>query len=93
MASASTDASAAEGTKKRRLRGSCDICRRQKIKCDSAKMPGNRCSNCIAFNSDCTHNLSQVKPPAEKGPRRKRNTQSAPPPAEVFSSVRPRTIV
>lgn len=22
---------------------------------DSAKMPGNRCSNCIAFNSECTH--------------------------------------
>ncbi|KAJ7151807.1 hypothetical protein C8R43DRAFT_950980 [Mycena crocata] len=42
-----------EGTKKRRLRGACDICRVQKS--DSAKMPGKICSNCVAFNSDCTH--------------------------------------
>ncbi|KAJ7504460.1 hypothetical protein B0H11DRAFT_1982465 [Mycena galericulata] len=61
-----------EGTKKRRLRGACDICRRQKIRCDSAKMPGNRCSNCISFNSECTHNLSQLK--EDKQPRRKRTT-------------------
>ncbi|KAJ7766782.1 hypothetical protein B0H16DRAFT_1791179 [Mycena metata] len=59
-----------EGTKKRRLRGSCDICRRQKIRCDSAIKPGGRCSNCVSFNSECTHNLSQLK--EEKGPRRKR---------------------
>ncbi|KDQ25973.1 hypothetical protein PLEOSDRAFT_1106857 [Pleurotus ostreatus PC15] len=26
---------------------------------DSALMPGNRCSNCIAFDSECTHNLSK----------------------------------
>ncbi|KAK7038101.1 fungal-trans domain-containing protein [Favolaschia claudopus] len=52
------------------LRGSCDICRRQKIRCDSAKMPGNRCSNCIAFNSDCTHNLSQVKVGSRASPVR-----------------------
>ncbi|KAJ6541630.1 hypothetical protein B0H19DRAFT_319596 [Mycena capillaripes] len=24
-------------------------------RCDSAEMPGNRCSNCIAFQSECTH--------------------------------------
>ncbi|KAJ6490649.1 hypothetical protein C8R47DRAFT_454801 [Mycena vitilis] len=65
-----TESATTEGTKKRRLRGACDICRRQKIRCDSAKMPGNRCSNCVAFNSECTHNLSQLK--EEKGPRRKR---------------------
>ncbi|KAJ6508088.1 fungal-specific transcription factor domain-containing protein [Mycena vulgaris] len=59
-----------EGTKKRRLRGSCDICRRQKIRCDSARMPGNRCSNCVSFNSECTHKISQQK--EDKGPRRKR---------------------
>ncbi|KAJ7726357.1 fungal-specific transcription factor domain-containing protein [Mycena metata] len=41
--------------KKRRLRGACDICRRQKARCDSAEMPGNSCSNCIAFQSECTH--------------------------------------
>ncbi|KAJ7146437.1 fungal-specific transcription factor domain-containing protein [Mycena epipterygia] len=41
--------------KRRRLRGACDICRKQKARCDSAEMPGNRCSNCIAFQSECTH--------------------------------------
>ncbi|KAJ6589038.1 fungal-specific transcription factor domain-containing protein [Mycena capillaripes] len=43
------------GSKRRRLRGSCDICKVRKIRCDSSQMPGNRCSNCIAFNSECTH--------------------------------------
>ncbi|KAJ7661669.1 fungal-specific transcription factor domain-containing protein [Mycena rosella] len=66
--------------KKRRLRGACDICRRQKIRCDSAKMPGSRCSNCVAFNSECTHNLSQHK---EKGPRRKRTINAQPQPVGV----------
>ncbi|KAJ7612194.1 fungal-specific transcription factor domain-containing protein [Roridomyces roridus] len=41
--------------KKRRLKGACDICRKQKVRCDSAEMPGNICSNCIAFKSECTH--------------------------------------
>lgn len=41
--------------KKRRLQGACDACRKKKIKCDSAKMPGFRCSNCVAFGSECTH--------------------------------------
>ncbi|KAF7305959.1 Fungal-trans domain-containing protein [Mycena chlorophos] len=45
--------------KLRRLRGACDICRRQKKRCDSANMPGNKCSSCIAFNSDCTHNFGK----------------------------------
>ncbi|KAJ7451834.1 fungal-specific transcription factor domain-containing protein [Mycena galericulata] len=43
------------GSKRRRLRGACDTCRQRKIRCDSAKMPGNVCSNCVAFNSQCTH--------------------------------------
>ncbi|KAJ7511776.1 fungal-specific transcription factor domain-containing protein [Mycena galericulata] len=41
--------------KRRRLRGACDICRKQKG--DSAEMPGNKCSNCITFHSECTHSL------------------------------------
>ncbi|KAK0204261.1 fungal-specific transcription factor domain-containing protein [Desarmillaria ectypa] len=41
--------------KKRRLTGACDRCRKKKVKCDSATTPGNRCSNCIAFEADCTH--------------------------------------
>ncbi|KAF6759564.1 fungal-specific transcription factor domain-containing protein [Ephemerocybe angulata] len=41
--------------KKPRLRGACDICRQRKIKCDASKMPGNRCSRCIAYGAQCTH--------------------------------------
>ncbi|KAF9501879.1 hypothetical protein BDN71DRAFT_1379281 [Pleurotus eryngii] len=47
------------GSKRRRLQGACDTCRHKKS--DSALMPGNRCSHCIAFNSDCTHNLSKKR--------------------------------
>ncbi|KAJ7157934.1 hypothetical protein C8R43DRAFT_370715 [Mycena crocata] len=45
----------APGSKRRRLRGACDTCRQRKIRCDSGKMPGNVCSHCIAFNTQCTH--------------------------------------
>ncbi|KAJ7864824.1 hypothetical protein B0H14DRAFT_2735785 [Mycena olivaceomarginata] len=70
--------SSTEGTKKRRLRGACDICRRQKIRCDSAKMPNNICSNCVSFGSACTHNMSKSQQKEERGPRRKRtNPQPA----------------
>ncbi|KAF9055136.1 hypothetical protein BDZ89DRAFT_1055749 [Hymenopellis radicata] len=51
------------GSKKRRLQGACDLCRQKKIKCDSAKMPDNKCSNCVAFNSDCTHVAALSKKP------------------------------
>ncbi|KAF7363845.1 Fungal-trans domain-containing protein [Mycena sanguinolenta] len=53
--------------KKRRLRGACDICKHQKTRCDSAVQPGGRCSNCVAFNSECTHSAAP-----SKGPRRQR---------------------
>ncbi|KAF8823481.1 hypothetical protein HHX47_DHR10000062 [Lentinula edodes] len=49
------------GFKKRRLANACDICKAKKIRCDSAKMPGNVCSNCRAFGSECTHSLSTAK--------------------------------
>ncbi|KAJ7648436.1 fungal-specific transcription factor domain-containing protein [Mycena rosella] len=32
----------------------------RKIRCDSAQMPENRCSNCIAFNSECTHSAKSA---------------------------------
>ncbi|TEB23521.1 hypothetical protein FA13DRAFT_1778290 [Coprinellus micaceus] len=41
--------------KRRRLHGACDLCRQKKIRCDSSKRPGNKCSNCVAFGSECTH--------------------------------------
>ncbi|KAJ7136307.1 fungal-specific transcription factor domain-containing protein [Mycena crocata] len=56
--------------------GACDICRRQKVRCDSATMPGNRCSKCIAFDSECTHNFSKVKPAKGTRTRRKRIIQT-----------------
>ncbi|KAJ7700411.1 fungal-specific transcription factor domain-containing protein [Mycena rosella] len=49
------DDSGIPGSKRRRLQGACDTCRQRKVRCDSAKMPGNVCSNCIASNSQCTH--------------------------------------
>ncbi|KAJ7467810.1 hypothetical protein B0H11DRAFT_2306193 [Mycena galericulata] len=49
------------GTKRRRLKGACDICKQRKIRCDSGQMPGNRCSNCISFNAECTHNGAATK--------------------------------
>ncbi|KAF9529173.1 fungal-specific transcription factor domain-containing protein [Crepidotus variabilis] len=44
-------------TKKRRLHGACDSCRKRKIKCDSAARPGNICTNCETSNVSCTHDI------------------------------------
>ncbi|KAJ7605755.1 hypothetical protein DFH06DRAFT_1067755 [Mycena polygramma] len=41
--------------KRRRLQGACDICRKKKIRCDSAENPGNKCSSCVFFKTQCTH--------------------------------------
>ncbi|KAK0440955.1 fungal-specific transcription factor domain-containing protein, partial [Desarmillaria tabescens] len=45
--------------KKRRLQGACDICRQRKS--DSANMPWRKCSNCVAFGSECTHIAASAK--------------------------------
>ncbi|KAF9264065.1 hypothetical protein L218DRAFT_900741 [Marasmius fiardii PR-910] len=45
--------------KKRRLQGACDMCS------DSAKMPGSKCSPCLSFNLQCTHN----DPVKKRGPK------------------------
>ncbi|KAG1759731.1 fungal-specific transcription factor domain-containing protein [Suillus occidentalis] len=47
------NAQALPGSKKRRVQRACDICRRKKS--DGSQMPGNRCSNCIAYNFECTY--------------------------------------
>ncbi|KAF9526530.1 fungal-specific transcription factor domain-containing protein [Crepidotus variabilis] len=39
--------------KKRRIPGACDECKRKKG--DSAKMPDNRCTNCIQQSLECSH--------------------------------------
>ncbi|KAK0191981.1 fungal-specific transcription factor domain-containing protein [Armillaria mellea] len=40
---------------KKRLAGSCDRCRKKKVKCDSATTQDRFCSKCIASNAECTH--------------------------------------
>ncbi|KAK7043241.1 Gypsy retrotransposon integrase-like protein 1 [Paramarasmius palmivorus] len=45
--------------KKKRLQGACDMCS------DSANMPGGKCSPCISFNLQCTHN----DPVKKRGPK------------------------
>ncbi|KAJ8095359.1 hypothetical protein PM082_023129 [Marasmius tenuissimus] len=52
--------------KKRRLQNACDECRRRKIKCDSASMPGNVCTNCITAKTECMHVLALAK--KKRGP-------------------------
>ncbi|EJD49559.1 hypothetical protein AURDEDRAFT_161117 [Auricularia subglabra TFB-10046 SS5] len=53
--------------KKRRVQRACDICRRKKIRCDGGQMPNNRCSNCIAYNYDCTYIEAAKKRGPPKG--------------------------
>ncbi|KAI0035390.1 fungal-specific transcription factor domain-containing protein, partial [Vararia minispora EC-137] len=48
--------------KKRRVQRACDMCRRKKG--DGGQMPGNRCSNCIAYNQECTY----VEAAKKRGP-------------------------
>ncbi|KAJ7287859.1 fungal-specific transcription factor domain-containing protein [Mycena rebaudengoi] len=43
------------------------MCRKRKIRCDSASLPDGRCSNCIAFNAACTHS----EPTRKRGPKNK----------------------
>ncbi|KAF7377505.1 Zn(2)-C6 fungal-type domain-containing protein [Mycena sanguinolenta] len=54
--------------KKKRLQRSCDLCRKRKIRCDSATMPQNRCSSCISFNTACLHTHQAMK----RGPKNRR---------------------
>lgn len=51
-------------SKKRKIQRACDICRRKKVRCDGGQMPGNRCSNCISYNLDCTY----VEAAKKRGP-------------------------
>ncbi|KAF8190228.1 fungal-specific transcription factor domain-containing protein [Mycena galopus ATCC 62051] len=54
-------AASPQNGRRRRLQGSCDICRKKKVRCDSAQMPGNRCSNCIASFAECTHARTKMR--------------------------------
>ncbi|KAJ7282774.1 fungal-specific transcription factor domain-containing protein [Mycena rebaudengoi] len=73
----------APGSKRRRLRGSCDICKQRKVRCDSSVMPNNRCSNCIAFNSECTHSNAFIP----KAPESSQESRNKTPQAHVDAIV------
>ncbi|KAJ6510506.1 fungal-specific transcription factor domain-containing protein [Mycena sanguinolenta] len=68
------------GSKRRRLKGACDHCNKRKIRCDSSAMPGLKCSNCIAFNSECTHTrTTKSTTPQESRPSNKGSSPTADP--------------
>ncbi|THH04869.1 hypothetical protein EW145_g5209 [Phellinidium pouzarii] len=49
-------------SKKRRIQRACDTCRRKKS--DAGQMPSSRCSNCSAYNLECTY----VEAAKKRGP-------------------------
>ncbi|KAF5344575.1 hypothetical protein D9757_015250 [Collybiopsis confluens] len=53
-----------QNSKKRRIQRACDVCRRKKIRCDGVQMPSNQCSNCLAYNFECTY----VEAAKKRGP-------------------------
>jgi len=53
--------------KKRRVQRACDVCRRKKIRCDGSQMPGNKCSNCAAYNFECKYEEAAKKRGPPKG--------------------------
>ncbi|KAE9395145.1 hypothetical protein BT96DRAFT_997922 [Gymnopus androsaceus JB14] len=71
--------------KKRRSANSCDLCRKRKVRCDSATRPGNTCYNCLKAcylaiqvitnirmqeSIECTHTAQKKK----RGPKPYRTT-------------------
>ncbi|KAF8968587.1 fungal-specific transcription factor domain-containing protein [Flammula alnicola] len=52
-----------QNLKKRRIQRACDTCRRKKR--NGVQIPGNRCSNCIAYSFDCTYVQAA---PKKRGP-------------------------
>ncbi|KAK7063579.1 Zn(2)-C6 fungal-type domain-containing protein [Favolaschia claudopus] len=49
------DKESAPKEKRKRLQGACDICRKRKVRCDSAERPGEKCTNCTQLKTQCTH--------------------------------------
>ncbi|KAI0090934.1 fungal-specific transcription factor domain-containing protein [Irpex rosettiformis] len=47
--------------KKRRIGRACDLCRQKKVRCDGEQRPGKRCSNCTAYDDECTYVRSAPK--------------------------------
>ncbi|KAI0289724.1 hypothetical protein BC826DRAFT_591621 [Russula brevipes] len=61
------DAIGSRTAKKRRVQRACDVCRRKKIRCDGSQMPGNKCSNCSAYNFECKYEEAAKKRGPPKG--------------------------
>ncbi|KAJ7862639.1 fungal-specific transcription factor domain-containing protein [Mycena olivaceomarginata] len=59
----------AQTGKRRRLQGSCDACKRGKVR-NSAEMPGNRCTNCITAFIECTRAGKSYQVPTVRKPGR-----------------------
>ncbi|KAJ7595474.1 fungal-specific transcription factor domain-containing protein [Mycena floridula] len=51
------------GSKKRRIQVACDACLRRKCACDSEKMPGGFCSNCVELGIDCSAKIRSTEIP------------------------------
>ncbi|KAI0298023.1 fungal-specific transcription factor domain-containing protein [Multifurca ochricompacta] len=51
--------------KKRRVQRACDVCRRKKS--DGSQMPGNKCSNCSAYNFECKYEEAAKRRGPPKG--------------------------
>ncbi|KAF7297811.1 Fungal-trans domain-containing protein [Mycena kentingensis (nom. inval.)] len=51
---------------KRKLDRSCEVCRKQKIKCDGAQQDTGICSHCAEFNIPCVYSA-----PVKRGPKKK----------------------
>ncbi|KAI9511917.1 fungal-specific transcription factor domain-containing protein [Russula earlei] len=62
-----SETNASRSAKKRRVQRACDVCRRKKIRCDGSQMPGNKCSNCAAYNFDCKYEEAAKKRGPPKG--------------------------
>ncbi|KAK0443807.1 fungal-specific transcription factor domain-containing protein [Armillaria borealis] len=60
--------------KKRRLTYACDRCRLRKKKCDGVSGQSIRCSNCIAFDAECTY----IIPTKKRGRKINPKQESAP---------------
>ncbi|KJA20731.1 hypothetical protein HYPSUDRAFT_42804 [Hypholoma sublateritium FD-334 SS-4] len=52
-------------SKKRRLNGACDACRRRRTKCDSAQMGGEGCTYCQSVDIKCTHDMPRKQTKSE----------------------------
>ncbi|KAJ3993801.1 hypothetical protein F5050DRAFT_641419 [Lentinula boryana] len=50
---------------RKRLLNACDECRKRKVRCDSATITGDVCSECVKWKTKCTHNV----PNKRRGPK------------------------